>query len=98
MKKAQYVITVALLGMVISSSSVAAGQAKGGKSKAGGNADAHMSGKARENTNAQWSADPERGWVRSDERHHIHESKSKTKNDKQSRGKHKGNNGKAGNH
>ncbi len=45
-----------------------AAQAKGA-SQRGGSADSHMSGKAREETNAQWFADPERGWVRADERH-----------------------------
>ncbi|HXG50108.1 MAG TPA: hypothetical protein VNN77_01710 [candidate division Zixibacteria bacterium] len=34
-----------------------------------------MSGKALENTNSQWSADPERGWVRADERHDLHEQR-----------------------
>ena len=29
----------------------------------------HSSERARANTNAQWSADPDHGWVRADERH-----------------------------
>lgn len=35
----------------------------------GGKAAEHMSSQGARNTNAQWSADPEKGWVRSDERH-----------------------------
>jgi hypothetical protein len=52
--------------------SVAHAQGKGGqgqgKSHAGGQASSRMSNKGTANTNAQWSADPERGWVRAGER------------------------------
>lgn len=34
-------------------------------------AEAHMSDKGRANTNAQWSADPEKGWVRAEERQQV---------------------------
>ena len=43
--------------------------AKERTSHRGGRADTHMSSRGHDNTNAQWSADPERGWVRADERH-----------------------------
>lgn len=39
----------------------------------GGKAVDHMSERGSANTNAQWSADPERGWVRADKRHELHE-------------------------
>jgi len=39
----------------------------------GGKAADHMSERGSANTNAQWSADPERGWVRADKRHELHE-------------------------
>jgi hypothetical protein len=39
----------------------------------GGKAADHMSERGSTNTNAQWSADPERGWVRADKRHELHE-------------------------
>jgi hypothetical protein len=39
----------------------------------GGKAPDHMSERGSTNTNAQWSADPERGWVRADKRHELHE-------------------------
>lgn len=38
-----------------------------------GKAADHMSERGSANTNAQWSADPERGWVRADKRHELHE-------------------------
>jgi hypothetical protein len=52
-----------------------------------------MSEKGAANTNAQWSADPDRGWVRADERHKLNEkpgsSKAGKNHDKQ-KGKEKG--------
>lgn len=47
--------------------------AKERTSQRGGKADTHMSVSGQENTNAQWSADPDRGWVRADERHDQHQ-------------------------
>lgn len=61
-----------LLLMSVLTCSVAHAQGKGGqgpgKSHAGGQASSRMSNKGSANTNAQWSADPERGWVRAGER------------------------------
>jgi uncharacterized lipoprotein YmbA len=34
-----------------------------------------MSEKGFANGNAQWSADPEKGWVRAEKRHKLHEQK-----------------------
>jgi len=48
-------------------------------SQRGGRADTHMSTKGQDNTNAQWSADPERGWVRADERHEKQNQSTKEK-------------------
>ncbi|MGE5851776.1 MAG: hypothetical protein ACM35E_01430 [Deltaproteobacteria bacterium] len=39
----------------------------------GGKAADHMSERGSANTNAQWSADPEKGWVRAEKRHELHE-------------------------
>jgi len=44
----------------------------------GGKAEAHMSDKGRANTNAQWSADPEKGWVRAEERQQLRDDKKET--------------------
>lgn len=52
---------------------IAAGRSKQVLAHRGGNAADHMSEKGSANGNAQWSADPERGWVRADKRHELHE-------------------------
>ena len=57
----------------------------------GGQAKSHMSDKGSANTNAQWSADPERGWVRAGERHQQHEESQTKDKTKQNRGKQKAN-------
>ena len=58
----------------------AAAEGKEDKPKRGDQTDARLSVKVLDNTNAEWSADPERGWVRTDERRKLHDqSQSKTK-------------------
>lgn len=74
-------VSVALLSALLpcfTSAAVEAGQEKGGATDRGGKASAHMSGKGVGNSNAQWSADPEKGWVRADERHSTDKSKKNT--------------------
>ncbi len=81
------ILTVALF---CGASQLAAAQ--GGKSATphrGGNAPSHMSTKGSENTNAQWSADPEHGWVRAAERHQLQGGRHPTKASKENRGRHK---------
>jgi hypothetical protein len=71
MKFANYIVVAVLLSALVHTSAANAASAdknKGG-SQRGGKAAEHMSAKGSANTNAQWSADPERGWVRADERH-----------------------------
>jgi len=75
-------LTAALLAL----SGSPAFAAEGTGPKRGGKADSHMSGEGQENNDAQWSADPERGWIRVDERRDGNDSRSKAK---ESRGKHK---------
>jgi len=67
---------------------VNAGEGKGSKINRGEKARAQMSAKGQENTNARWSADPDQGWVRADERHALQarrkaEASSKHKSGKQ---------------
>jgi hypothetical protein len=50
-----------------------------------------MSSKGSANSNAQWSADPERGWVRADERQQRQHESQATGKSTQNRGKQKGN-------
>ena len=72
-------------------SPVGAAQAKAEPSQRGGQSNKHMNAKGLTNTNAQWSADPERGWVRADERHAESHGKAKAN---QIRGRQKSNSGK----
>ena len=51
---------------------------------------AKMSAKGKENTNAQWSADPDHGWVRANERHELQARRKSDESSKQSREKQKG--------
>jgi hypothetical protein len=90
MKPIQYVAVFGVLNALALSSihySAHAAQEKGQTSQRGGKADTHMSANGRENTNAQWSADPDRGWVRADERHDLHKQEQSTVRDKKTRSK-----------
>jgi enterochelin esterase-like enzyme len=52
-----------------------------------------MSTKGTSNTNAQWSADPDRGWVRANERQNLNEkasSSNSVRNHEKQKGKGKG--------
>lgn len=62
----------------VTSTAVTAGQEKGGGTDRGGKASTHTSSKGAGNSNAQWSADPEKGWVRADERHSTDKLKKNT--------------------
>ena len=92
MKSTRFVATLAILNALLlcfSNTSSQAGEAKGGASQRGGQAGSHMSSKGQENTNAQWSADPERGWIRADERHDLHDQRQSSEKPNQKRGKQK---------
>jgi hypothetical protein len=77
MKSIYYLSVSIAVVLALSSLSISAGEGRSSGPKRGGEADSHMSSKGQENTDAQWSADPERGWVRADE-------------PKENRGQHKG--------
>ena len=57
-------------------------------SQPGAQAKSHMSSKGAVNTNAQWSADPEKGWVRAEERRQRHEESNDKSAVKKNSGKH----------
>lgn len=78
------VLTLASMKLV--AQNAAAAPPKGGK------ADAHMSDRGRANTNAQWSADPDKGWVRAEERQQIRDDKKE--NSKRNQVNRKGNSSK----
>ncbi len=90
MKPIQYVAIFGVLNALALSSinySAHAAQGKERTSQRGGKADTHMSANGQENTNAQWSADPDRGWVRAEERHDLHQQGQSTVRDKKTRAK-----------
>jgi hypothetical protein len=72
-KIAKHTVSLALIGVLFYGATTPgdAAQAKNFPSQRGGKADSHMSRKGSANSNPQWSADPERGWVRAEERHEL---------------------------
>ncbi|TMA97644.1 MAG: hypothetical protein E6J74_04520 [Deltaproteobacteria bacterium] len=88
MKLAKYVVAAMFLSALLdTSAAIAAGPGKNSGNQRGGKAAEHMSTKGAANTNAQWSADPERGWVRAEERHKQHENGGASSNTNQTNGK-----------
>jgi len=85
---------VILIAVLVDYDGIAFGAAagKGTANQRGANAAAQMSTKGASNSNAQWSADPVRGWVRADERHKMQEKTSDAtkQNDGMQKGKGKG--------
>ena len=74
MKAQKSTVVFMLLGALqfgLSSQAAANGPGKKSTHQRGGHASAHMSPKGSANSNAQWSADPARGWIRADERHEL---------------------------
>jgi hypothetical protein len=70
------VAVAALLGNI---TEPALGAAAGkGVNQRGAKAVEQMSAKGALNNNAQWSADPDRGWVRADERHKLNDKAGST--------------------
>lgn len=63
-------------------SGLAAGYLKGGRSHVTKDAEP-KSGRGGGNSHFQWSADPERGWVRTNGSHHSREEKRSRQHDKQ---------------
>jgi len=91
MKRTSYVSVLTIANMLLASitgSVVAVGQEKD-SSQPNGRTSAHASSKGTTNGNAQWSADPDRGWVRADERHKSNAQNDSPSAPKQTRGKHK---------
>lgn len=85
---------VAILGLLhaltlcVLDKAVSAGPGK--ESSVGRGEKAKMSTKGKETTNAQWSADPDHGWVRANERHELPARKNSDESSKQVREKQKG--------
>jgi hypothetical protein len=93
MKPVKLIFAAIMLGVLLlnlPASAVAASSGKNGSSERGGKAAEHMSDKGEFNSNAQWSADPDKGWVRADERHKMHEKNGSPGETNQHNGKPKG--------
>jgi hypothetical protein len=73
MKKRKTTVVI-LMALTLASMKLVAQNAEAAPPK-GGKADVHMSDKGRANTNAQWSADPEKGWVRAKARQQLRNDK-----------------------
>ena len=73
MKSIGYLSTFGATLLLLSTSPAMAAQGKGGTQR-GGQAESHVSIEGQENTNAQWSTDPEKGRDRAAERHNLHEN------------------------
>jgi len=96
MKPKKYLAVLSVLSILafsLTHASANAGQDDKGSNR-GGQANSHMSSKGSANSNAQWSADPERGWVRADERQQRQDESQAMSKSKQNRGKQKANGGK----
>ncbi len=99
MKGLNHLLAAALLGLLLSTGTQAVDAAGADKGNANqrGRAAERMSDKGALNSNSQWSADPERGWIRAEERHKIHDETRRTNDQiKKDNGKPKGK-GKANN-
>ncbi|HEX7228786.1 MAG TPA: hypothetical protein VF452_00220 [Candidatus Binatia bacterium] len=76
MKPAKLIVGLIFATALVPNWRASATAASAGKqvlAQRGGKAPDHMSQRGSANTNAQWSADPERGWIRADKRHELHE-------------------------
>ena len=83
MKAQKSTVVLMLLGALhfgLSGQAAASGQGKKSTHHRGGQANAHMSPKGSANSNAQWSADPTRGWIRADERRELRNASVPSKN------------------
>ena len=63
----------------LNTQAAANGKGKNSAGHPGGQAAAHMSNAGSVNNNAQWSADPTRGWVRADQRQKPSEASAPAK-------------------
>jgi hypothetical protein len=81
MKSAKLAALLVILNALLSigTTSGGAAQAKHSPSQRGGQAAQQMNSRGSQHRNHQWSADPERGWVRGDEAHGTNDRRSATK-------------------
>lgn len=86
-----YRLVILILAALLGNFTRAGFGAETGKSGSkGAKAAERMATKGRINSNAQWSADPDRGWVRAEERHKMREGEGSPAPVKQNNGQGKG--------
>jgi hypothetical protein len=93
MERATYLPVLAITILLLTSvtgSTVAAGQRKNSYKERGGPS-THGGNKGTANNDAQWSADPEQGWVRSHQNHSMQDRNKSTTSPKSTGGKNKAN-------
>ena len=78
MKPAKLIVSMILTSALLPIGRIETTAAAPGKSQHGGKAADHMSERGSANGNAQWSADPEKGWVRAESPHEWHEQSHKS--------------------
>jgi hypothetical protein len=91
MKVARYISVIAVANLLLANvtSSIAAGAKGKNPHKQRGAVSTKNSSKQRTNEKPQWSADPDRGWVRSDDSHSINDRDRLSTAPKQTDGKNK---------
>ena len=95
MRPTNFLGTLVLVSALLPNCGEFALAAGGGKQvpvQPGGKSTDHVSERRSTNTNAQWSADPEKGWVRAEKRHELHEQSDTESNRKFQKAKRKGKN------
>jgi len=78
------------LALCVTDMPASAGQEKGPSVNHREKARTQMSAKGKENTNAPWSADPDHGWIRAEERNELQARRKSDESSKQGREKQKG--------
>ena len=93
MERASYLSVLAITILLLTSvtgSMVAAGQGKNSYNEGGGPS-AHGGNKGSADNNTQWSADPDQGWVRSQQNHSRQDRPKSSTSPKSTGGKNKAN-------
>ena len=86
-------LVIISLGSALLLKTIGSGVAVGAErhvSERGTKAADHMGEKGVANGNAQWSADPEKGWVRAEKRHKLHDQRGTPSESNRQFGKAKG--------
>ena len=93
MKSTRYVQILSVIIATTLCASIACAEPRQGKGSSNhrrGQPGSHMNSKSGENSNVQWSADPERGWVRVDEDGENRTQSHGMNNSNQNQGKQEG--------